>query len=54
METHTKTHITKAVRKIHTESDRSGRKVVSLGPGPLAGNREEEGGYTVLEIFPGE
>ena len=54
LETRTKTHIIKAVRKIHTESDRTGRKVVSLGPGPLAGNREEGEGYTVLEIFPGE
>ena len=54
LETRTKTHITKAIRKIHTKSDRSGRKVVSLGPGPLAGNREEEESYTVFEIFPGE
>lgn len=53
LETRTKTHIIKAVRKIHTELDRTGRKVVSLEPGPLAGNRKEGEGYTVLEIFPG-
>ena len=47
-------YTSKAVRKIHTESGRKGRKVIMSGPLPLVGDTEEREDDTGSEILPGE
>ena len=52
-ETGRKTHTTKAVRKIHTDSGRKRREAIKSGIVTLGGDTEKEGDYMDSEILPG-